>query len=390
MRFNLPLTLLLVGLIPNCYVNAQAPFAGELAGKLVDAAAAEVCPKLEPLPETGCKEILLAAAESSATGSVDLDELKKTLKVELGKPDFLNSALLKAYGGPLPLGLEFKALDAADGNSMLGLTYEIDYNFIDKGASGDGNWNKRYAVAFDATGTLTQNSEENPRNFLETKLVASGSYSTRIPKQSIEFATRLTEFALADAACEEDETSEECQAARTTGFEMLDSTSEFLKAFQYYEFGLDMGFESDQDFDAQQRKVGAYVYGQYESWGSNSLLGTINLSPAVRLGVDSVAPNSSSPRALAGDDSSFYRVSGEISLWIPLETRIPMAFTVNYRYYREIGPSGIVKEANLDEYSLITVSLTGTNGLFASYSSGKLPLDLQNQDVVELGWKTYF
>jgi len=44
----------------------------------------------------------------------------------------------------------------------------------------------------------------------------------------------------------------------------------------------------------------------------------------------------------------------------------------------------------LDSYNLRTFSLSGPAGLFVSYSSGKLPFDQQNDDVVALGFKTYF
>ena len=42
------------------------------------------------------------------------------------------------------------------------------------------------------------------------------------------------------------------------------------------------------------------------------------MTPAVRLGVDTIDPNNKTPRALAGDNTSYYRFSGEVSLWAPL------------------------------------------------------------------------
>ncbi|HJR68995.1 MAG TPA: hypothetical protein VKA43_03070 [Gammaproteobacteria bacterium] len=351
--------------------------------------AADPCPRLEPLPAEACREILDAAVDSTADSPVDLEALETALADELTKPDFLNSALAKAFGGEVPLGLEFKELDGENGEPALALSYAIDYDLASKGVTADGAWNRRYALTFNATGTYTQDPLENPRDFLDTKLTASGARSTRIPEQSLEFGAQLTEAAVRNVACE-GETSPECEGAADEVFALFDSTMSFLKAFRYQEFGLDAGLESDQEFDAKQRKFSAFFFSQYESWGSDSLLDTLNVTPAFRVGLDSISPNSLTPRALAGDDSSYMRFSGEVSLWIPLGARVPLALTFNYRHFREISPSDVVKNANLDSYDIRTLSLTGTNGLFVTYSSGRLPLDQQGDDVVELGWKTYF
>jgi hypothetical protein len=351
--------------------------------------AADPCPRLEPLPEEACREILAAAAESTADSPVDLDALEEALKDELTKPDFLNSALAKVFGGEVPLGLEFKELDGENGEPALALSYAINYELARKGVTTDGAWNRSYALAFNATGTYTQDPLENPRNFLDTKLTAFGSRSTRIPEQSLEFGQQLTEAALRNVACE-GETSPECEGAADEVFMLLDDTMGFLKAFRYQEFGLDAGLESDQEFDVKNRKFSAFYFSQYESWGSNSVLDLLNVTPAFRVGLDSIAPNSLTPRALAGDDSSYLRFAGEVSFWIPLGARVPLALTLNYRHYRELDPSDIVKNANLDSYDIRTLSLTGTNGLFVTYSSGRLPFDVQGDDVVALGWKTYF
>ncbi len=189
--------------------------------------------------------------------------------------------------------------------------------------------------------------------------------------------------------CDE-EVNEQCQAARTRGYALLDSTTDFLKSFQYHEFGLEVGYESDQQFEASQTALGAFVYSQYEAWSNSGFLGALNITPAVRLGIDQIDPNDETPRAMAGDDSSFLRASGEVSLWVPLPTDQPLALTVSYRHYREISASSVVKDANLDSYNVRTIGLTGPFGLFVTYSSGQLPLDLHSDNVVALGWRTFF
>ena len=83
--------------------------------------------------------------------------------------------------------------------------------------------------------------------------------------------------------CDVDTNSTDCTTARDAGNALLDSTTDFLSAFQYYKFGVDVGYESDQSFQMTQKKISAFVFGQYESWGNNSLLGSLNISPSIRL-----------------------------------------------------------------------------------------------------------
>lgn len=353
--------------------------------------------KLERIPSTLCSEALACAAQSISGKGCDESTLKQTARQELKKPEFLNSALSNWMGQKTPFGFEFKTLDSEEsGASVLGLTYDIDRAFF-KGSEVKNT--AKYIVeregSFNASGTITNDSDKNPRNFLETKLTASQSYTTRIPVQSREFADQLTELVRAEAvACdyEGDSPPTECLEATAASQAQFNTTSEFLTSFQYLKGGLEAGYESDQKFDATQSTLGIFLYAQYEDWGTHSWAGKFKVTPSLRLAVNRINPNDDTPRALAGDDSSYYRVSGDVSVWMPLGTlydRI-LVFTANYRHYSELDPSSIVKDTRLDSYNLRTFSLSGPNGLFVSYSSGKLPFDQQSDDVVALGFKTYF
>lgn len=361
------------------------PFVASLVGNFSD----EFCTNVNLLPKDSCKEVLTAATSSSADGSFDAAALEDELK----KSAVLNSALAHAYGGKVPLGLEFKMLDSGDGESTLGLSYDVQYDFLNASYGAGGKWNKSVAVEFDATGNVAFERTANPRDFLDTTLSLSASWSTALPEQDTAFGAKLTEITLMLAQCsDQTEETTECRNLRQESLAMLDEATQFLKGFQRYELGFDGGIESDQEFEVLQRKAGIFAFAQYDAWRKDTLLGAMQLFPAARVAVDYVTPNDDTPRALTGDDSSFYRLAGEVSLWRPL-TEIggtPVALTVNYRYYWEIGASDQVRAAGLDEFALATVSLSGTNGVFVSYSSGELPLDEDHDNVVEIGWKINF
>ncbi len=344
-----------------------------------------VCERFDP----ELRPVCIAVASEALTGG---DRLPEILKTELTRPELLNTALSRQFGDEIPLGLEFKAIDTDDGGTVLGLGYDISYAFRDWDVTAsNGDWNRRISASFKATGTITENSRENPRNLLESDLTLFASLSTNIPDQDDEFNLRLTNAAAAAAVpCAADNESPDCRSALDTAYGLLDQTVAFLDhGIQYYEFGLNAGYETDQRFDASQSKLSAYVFGQYESWGDSSIF-PFDVVPAVRLGIDQVNPGSETPRAIAGDSSTYYRVAAEASIWMPIRADVPLAFTFNYRHFREIDAGSIVQDANLDRYSLRTFSLRGANGLFVSFSSGRLPFDRQDDNVVELGWKTYF
>lgn len=355
-----------------------------------------VCERYPSIPKTSCLALVEAAAKSVIGASFNKEELEATLTKDFKQPEYLNSALSKLFGGHVPLGLEFKTLDSkATGTSVLGLGYNIDYQFTNLKNDDSGKWRKQTAFAFDATGTIVNDGDKNPRNFLQTKLSASRSYTTNLPQKDEAFADRLTDASVKAAmSCTGPgaATTKACEQAKAEPYRLLDSTSDFLRSYQRYRVGLDAGYESMQNGNAAQSTLGIFAFGQYEDWGTNSWAGGLQITPSFRVALDRVNPNSDTPRAMAGDDSSYNRFSGEVSLWIPIGNYFNRheVFTFNYRYYSELNPSDIVKSANLDTYNLRTFSLTSPTGLFISYSSGRLPFDLQNNQVVELGWKTYF
>lgn len=314
------------------------------------------------------------------------DQLEESLKSVILQPDYLNknlleSAFVASKMEGFPLKLEFAQLDRKDADNVLGLKYSLDYNIKKGYIDSSGNWDKRWGFKLVSSGTITQNAEENPRNFIDLKVSAFGSISTDIPTQGAAFTARTNALLLdIDNPASEDELNA-----------MFENALAPLNGYQWYTFGLDLGLEADQEFKAKQNKVSGFVYAQYESWTKSSFIGAMGIVPSIRIGIDSIKPNDETPRAIAGDNSSYYRISGEASLWVPLGkfNDQPLVLTLNYRTYDELSPSDTIKNEKLDKYRLRTYALRGPYGLYVSYSSGQLPLNFQAEQLVEIGFKLH-
>jgi len=90
------------------------------------------------------------------------------------------------------------------------------------------------------------------------------------------------------------------------------------KGFRFFDAGLNIGYEADQQFDANNRTIGGFAYYSYENHNPENFLGAYNIKPAMLGSIESVSPGSETPIAMTGDYSSYERVSYEFSLNMPL------------------------------------------------------------------------
>ena len=319
----------------------------------------------------------------SINGEQALDQFKEAANKRIKSPEFLNEQLLQsaAFKGltdGTPLTLEFKNIDRDEGDSVLGLEYKFDYSFQPEALAG-----MDYKLTFSSEGTVTQNAEENPRNFIDSKFTFKGYQHSVFSPLTDEEGETLQRLAV-DAANGD-------ESAKREALAMLNEAVAPLYGFYYLSYGLDAGYETDQEFGAKNQKLSAYVYGQYDFWDRQSLLGAIGVTTGARLAIQSISPNVETPRARAGDDTDYYRASAEAAVSLPLGKVAGLAvdFTFNYRTYQEIGASNIVKQADLDRYHLRTYALRGPYGMYVSYVSGRLPFDLLSDQSIELGIKWY-
>lgn len=288
----------------------------------------------------------------------------------------IESPYVKKYLQGVPLNLEFKQIDVEESDNVIGLSYDFNYELKKTQLNAQDRASLSYRVTINSNGLVTQDPEENPFNFINSTLSISGTRSAYTEKQSeekIDAVRKLIE--------EIDNTD-----SRRQLFDVL--ADQFTNPW-FYKLGAEVGLESDQTFNAKQSKVSAYVFAHYDDLTGKTILGDLGIVPSVRLSIDYVNPNDETPRAMAGDSTSFYRASGEASLWLPLNFN-QMAFTFNYRTYHELEASDNVKASNIDRSHLRTYTISGPYGLFASYSSGRLPFGIQDENAIQLGWQWHF
>jgi hypothetical protein len=109
--------------------------------------------------------------------------------------------------------------------------------------------------------------------------------------------------------------------------------------------------------------------------------------PAVLFGLDMVDPLTGTVKKLHQDDSFFTRLRAETSFRTPLSLRNSIFFEASYRYYWEPGASNLTQQNAMDRFGYFAAAITMPSGIFASYAIGKLPSDLENDQVYELGFK---
>lgn len=337
-------------------------------------------------PQQLCDQIISTASFMAFNGKSSneiKDEVASLAKEYLANADnlnsmFINSPAAKKLLGNFPLELEFTQLDTNNSDAVLGLKYGFDYQVKKSTLNAGENAKLHYAISFNSKGTITKNAAENPHNFIDTKFTFTGKRLSNVP------ALSRADINVFRGLIDEDNIDDPASIAKANNMLMGAFTDPW-----FVEYGVDIGIESDQDFDAKNSKVSAFTYVEYEDMTQQSIIGDLGIVPSIRVALDSIQPNSETPRALVGDDSSFTRVSYEMSFWVPLNYKY-LAFTFNYRTYQELGASDLVIAAGLEKTHLRTYSVTGPLGLFASYSSGTLPFSLGEEETVQLGWKWHF
>lgn len=346
-----------------------------------------------------CAAIIESTESAFENNPQTLAELRASLSDALenaaNNPQVLNSIVrstnLGEYLSDSPLSLEFKMIDREDADSVIGLEFGYNHEFKRDSFSGEGSRKTEFEISFNLNGTVTQESDENPRNFIETKIQTS--FQNRpvylLPVTNDEVAL-VAKKALNDYCnIQANYNTDLCKNADFASFDDLFARPEGLHFFNY---GLDLGFETDQRFDAQNKTISAFASYVYRNYNVDNFIGKYRIKPSVRVSIDSVTPNSETPRAMAGDDSDYERLSYEFTLTIPLKElfNVPYTFGYNFRGYEELGASDLVVAANLDSYRLRTYSLYTPIGIVASYSSGRLPFGVSDENIVSLGFQTYF
>lgn len=310
------------------------------------------------------------------------------------------------------VNLRFKTFRAngEDGSAALGFSYSYSKDIKKHLFSQDSVSSSGISFAIKADGNVAFDRRVNPQDFLDSKLSFHffHSHGGVTDRADTTIANRLNKL--------EDELTNiiDPDSLRNSPVwkEFMSTVSNRLTTQFYVDFSLRAGLESNQDFSQKQYVYGAQLGFDLKAWNRNSTLANLNIFdwpfavirvltgydkdlsplgstiPTVLVGIDGVNPEDDSLRAMVEDDSIYPRFSAEVSFKTPISKSA--AFVANFRYYKELGASSAVKTANIDEFLYFTSAVTLSNGLFVSYTTGKLPFDAKNDQVYELGFHYKF
>ncbi|MGK0270794.1 MAG: hypothetical protein ACI88H_001444 [Cocleimonas sp.] len=191
-----------------------------------------------------------------------------------------------------------------------------------------------YELTYSFDGTITENSDNNPKNLLESRV-------------AFKFV-RLSEYQ--------------------------------LKAGAFIEY------ETDQKFDNKQLVYGltgtVYKYGLFSQ----------NNTFAFHANYGQVDPSKNTSReAILGSNLDTYdRVDFEAIYLINIGNDFVRTLELNFRYFKEIDAEQSIKTAGLDDFRFITYRLGLKNNMYIAYSSGELPFNQQDNQIYEIGYTYKF
>tara|TARA_A100001015_G_scaffold319946_1_gene444612 strand:+ start:2905 stop:4071 length:1167 start_codon:yes stop_codon:yes gene_type:complete len=310
------------------------------------------------------------------------------------------------------INLTFKTFQVQeDGPTSLGFSYDINYDrakFKESGAV-----RKAYAFGLAASGNVAFKKETNPNNFLETNL----NYSfTKYVGGVMELQDSVF-FQRKDSIEQEltklkDPLSKEAQALWKAFGEGLEFTNQY-----YYNILPQIGYETNQDFSASQFTPTVLFSLGAKSWNDRNTLSKLNVFdypfallrllfgtdkrftpygstiPTAQFGFTYVTPSNDSLRKqVVESNKSYPRLKFETG-FRTIVTRIEkenIFFNANFRFYKELNAPLAIKNSNLDAHTYFVMALQSTSGFFVSYSTGRLPLDAENDKVYSLGFNYKF
>lgn len=234
-------------------------------------------------------------------------------------------------------------LDSDGGNATLGVEYEFRLKApIVKTISNSEDFGDvddpfgQIDLSVESAGTIATSPSRNPKNFIDASVGLGGTY----------FFGASSPF----------------------GWISLDAQ------FKY---------ETDQKFEKEQTVLGGRV-----TWLKDSIL-LKNDVLAIDVGYGRVKPSDKDTdrqAALATQDlRDFDRIDFEALYMVPVKSKIVRQIEFNYRLYKEVNPAAAIVAAKLDKFELATVRAKLPGDFFVAYSTGRLPFDLKDNQIVELG-----
>lgn len=189
-------------------------------------------------------------------------------------------------------------------------------------------------------GTVTESEEENPLNFQEAHLSLEGQYLVR----------------------------------------------------EMYSAGGFVKYEFDQGLDERQ-----FVFGAKARFGRSDNLPNFRDLFVIVIGYGRVHSSQDSEReaVLTNSVDDYDRAELEAHWQVNLggvgpESFKLSSFEVNYRYFQEIDAESVIKDADLDDYRLLTFLLRVNKDWSIAYSSGELPFNRRDDRIFKVGYTFQF
>lgn len=368
---------------------------------LPSVASSQEC-SLASLPGCGLPESAASSVSDVVGNPQTLNEVVRQLAAA--------TSLSKLLGD---LNLEFKTFYSSDSaNTSLGLYYAYSKRFARSPFDVNRAVYSGFFASIDGVGNIAFNRDLNPRNFLDTKLSIHGFRSQGGVRGTVDDSTAaaLTDSALALAAIE-DQTELGRRAPAT-----IRMITDHLSTQFYGDLAIAASLESDQSFDEKQLVYSGTFGLDIKAWSRNSAWARFNLFdwpfalvryltsvdaaiapkgtniPTVLLQVAAVDPTDSPEREALGETGLYPRFSAEAAFrsLIARTSGDELYFDAGIRFYQEIGASEAIKALGRDNSLYFVLTLSGIQGVFFSYSTGRLPLDLQDDQVYELGARFQF
>ena len=400
---------------PTSTADVLCDFSATLGAHAVDPTVVASTPAEANQPAT------LASVSQAAALKGPFCELLKGIRDE--EPGHLNSALA-SFVSPdsgiaflKDIDFKLKAFEPKNGQGSSGLGFSYDYEkvnplgeYSDDRATGV---TSGFAWKYSAKGNVAFDSDLNPANFLDTRFSLSGFRNKWLARTTMLSFVELNKLENQLALIEDEEVLRAALAD--------DSTTNIIKAIRgglprfrsYIDYEFNAGLESDQQFDQKQWTYGAQVALDFKAYDQGAWQTTFNILdwpfavvrrlsgydrkfrvygstiPTLVFGIDQVDPKDNSARTSLGATSKFERYRAEVFFRTPI-ARIrsnEVFFNFDYRYLKERSPPQSIVNAGLGSFKYTVISISSSSGVFVSYRDGKLPFDLEKQQVFEVGWK---
>jgi hypothetical protein len=314
--------------------------------------------------------------------------------------------------------IKLKVFESEDENESASLGFEYVYS-KDIARYEFEKKNKQHAglvMNFDANGNFAFDQDVNPNDFLDTNisLIWYRSIGGVLSKETdFKLMNQIEDVAVEAKTIPELENLPEWR-------KLSEVIRNQLTDQYYFDLSATGGLESDQTFETKQYYYGVQIGLKVKGWNADrSAWASFNIFdypaallrvfsgvdknwrprgssfPEILIGIDHIEPDAGTPReTIASDDSAFERIRFETSFRTLAASYngVNAFLEANYRYYEEIDPSDNTEASELETYSYFTIALLmpKANGLYFSYTTGKLPLDVKEDQVYEIGFKYNF